>query len=103
MNGAAWCTIRATPQVARGDGPFLQHRHAPDMAVEKEAPCADGLAFGERQRVDAARVVLVHFQVWRHALLVDKDDEADAPRLGLCFRPVEQLNGEHAVKSIIVA
>ena len=57
----------------------------------------------EGERVDALRIVLVHFQLRRHALLLDEHNEADALRLGLRRGPVEQFDFEHALKSIIAA
>ena len=75
--------------------PFLQYRHASDVAVGQQAPRPDRRISGViRERMLAARVLLVPLQLQRHALLAHEHEFADAARLRPGFVPVAQADGK---------
>ena len=100
------CRIDQPPQdrpSRPAPAPILNHRHAADVTIGQQPAGGDGASVAVSERVDAVRVVLVHLELWRHALLLDEHGEADALRLALRALPVEQSEFEHRAKSIITA
>ena len=76
--------------------PFLQYRHAPDVAVGQQATSPDRDAIGGiGERMVAARVLVVPFQFERYTLLAHEHELAYAAGFGPRLVPIAEADGKY--------
>jgi hypothetical protein len=71
------------------------------MSVGQQAGGSDRRAVFVCERMDAVRVVLIHFELRRHVLLFHEHGKSNALRFSFGFLPRHERDLQHGAKSII--